>query len=155
MALHESKFQGRSTNATGSPISHFSCSFVLYFLLYFTVFLPHSHVATYSHCVFPLATNFYPARVYQHNKVILVFMLYSDETLSRNVLVDCTRIPMKFEFQPTTSLRIYNFAYAHYMFDEFIVTNIHDTQDHTRMYMYVYMYAQSIYVSFRLIPHFI
>lgn len=62
---------------------------------------------------------------------------------------------LKFEFQPTTSLRIYNFAYAHYMFDEFIVTNIHDTQDHTRMYMYVYMYAQSIYVSFRLIPHFI
>lgn len=51
MALHESKFQGRSTNATGSPISHFSRSFVLYFPRIFTVlFSPSSFAygATYS-----------------------------------------------------------------------------------------------------------
>lgn len=55
-----------------------------------------SFVCGYSHYVFPLATNFsvpHPARVYQHSKVILVFILYSDEALSRNAFVDCTRMP--------------------------------------------------------------
>lgn len=42
------------------------------------------------------------------------------------------------------------------MFDEFIVTNIHDTQDHTRIYVHVRIYASTyIYISFRLILHFI
>ena len=71
------EISGQKYECNGSPISHFSHSFVLYFLLYFTVFLPHSHVATYSHCIFPLATNFsvpHPARVYQHNKINLVFI---------------------------------------------------------------------------------
>lgn len=50
MALHESKFQGRSTNATGSPISHFCRSFVLYFLCIFTIlFFSHSYMALRIH----------------------------------------------------------------------------------------------------------
>lgn len=75
-----------------------------------------------------------------------------------SIIHECQRICtyLKFELQPITSLLIYNFAYAHYMFDEFIVTNIHDTQDHTRMYVHVRIYASTyIYISFRLILHFI
>lgn len=158
------EISGQKYECNGSPISHFSCSFVLYFLLYFTVFLPHSHVATYSHYVFPLATNFsvpHPARMY-HTTRLSWFLYYILTRLCRATLLsiihECQRICtyLKFELQPITSLLIYNFAYAHYMFDEFIVTNIHDTQDHTRIYVHVRIYASTyIYISFRLILHFI
>lgn len=89
------------------------------------------------------------------------FLCYILTRLCRATLLsivhECQRICtyLKFEFQPTTSLQIYTFTYAHYMLDEFIVTNIHNTQDHTRMYVHVRIYVCTyICILFRLIPHF-
>lgn len=100
MALHESKFQGWSTNATGSPISHFSRSFVLYFpsiLLSFSLtrIRPRIHWR-----VSFLATSFslpHPARVHQHNNEIILGSSAIPASLSRNalhspILHECRRI---------------------------------------------------------------
>lgn len=160
MALHESKFEGRSTNATAvryhtSPILLFSissCISPFFFLI--RMWLRIHTVSFHSQRIFLFHT-----RHACINTTRLTWFLYSDEACRATLLSiihECQRICtyLKFELQPMTSLQIYNFVYAHYML-EFIVTNIHDTQDHTRMYVHVRIYACTyIYISFRLIPHF-